>query len=152
MQYFKLLKLPSETSSKSAKKVNMQPAIELLWSDYQPIKTAWKFLWRWKYFIVGLQTIPVHNYLYKNYYCLISHDLICYQKYSAKKVGCFNHRVVIMVANKLERQCMIIRGLPWYGRLIAQEAVAQLILWPQCIGLLSEHLWRSHYKCTSKLQ
>ena len=37
-----------------------------------------------------------------------------------KQVGCFNHRVVTLVADGLERQCMVMRGLLWYWRLIAQ--------------------------------
>ena len=68
-----------------------------------------------------------------------------------KQVGCFNHSVVTLVADKLERQWLWeVRS--WYLKLIAQGNpigscpvhLTTTICWPP-----SEHLWRSHYKCTS---
>ena len=31
-----------------------------------------------------------------------------------KQVGCFNHRVVTLVADKLERHLVVMRGSLWY--------------------------------------
>ena len=80
--------------------------------------------------------------------CYIMHKLYgCYliSTYSTlqKQVGCFNHRVVTMVADKLERQWLW-EVHSWYLKLIAQGNpigsypvhLTTTIHW-QC----SEHLW-----------
>ena len=54
--------------------------------------------------------------------------------------------VYSLVADKLERQCMVIWEVGNW------KAAAQFIFQPQLHWQLSEHTWKSHYKCSSRLQ
>ena len=68
-----------------------------------------------------------------------------------KQVGSFNHRGVTLVADKLETERFT---LVWKTNWIRQPkkqlpsfSYITTVQWQP-----SEHLWKSHYKCTSKLQ
>ena len=63
------------------------------------------------------------------------------------QVSCFNHRVVTLVTDKLERQWLWRYALPFRTYCIRQPKTTIYTGWQP-----SEHLWRSYYKCTSKLQ
>ena len=54
--------------------------------------------------------VDTNNHMYHNIFKLPLETVILVVDSLQKQVGCFNHRVVTMVADMLKRQCMVTRG------------------------------------------
>ena len=125
----------------------------ILWASYL---TYWHFLLTWLLFLHSLMAELTFVSSFKPYHN--TNMLLSTNKDKSatlqKQVVCFNQRVVTLVADKLKRQWLWVVH-SWYLKLIAQGIpigscpvhLTTTIHWQP-----SEHLWRSHYKCSSKLQ